>query len=155
MTASLGERERHPLESLVNEFQRQFGDIIVDLGRVAGPHFVDAFLDQRAEPVGTGFREALFRHTGGHALFTVEMLRGMQERGDMVKDEARPLGRGRGLNWEILPARVEGVIGERIGRLPPMLRELLKVASVEGEIFTAEVVGPGPDDRRTADGPAS
>ena len=137
----MGERERHPLESLVHEFQLQFGDIIVDLGRAAGPHFVDAFLDSEPNRLGPAFREALYRHTRGHALFTVEMLRGMQERGDLIKDEDGRWVEGPALNWEILPARVEGVIAERIGRLPPMLRELLKVASVEGEVFTAEVVG--------------
>ena len=134
------ERERHPLESLVNEFQQRFGDIVVDLGQSADIRFIDAFLDSQENDLGPGFREALFRHTGAHALFTVEMVRGMQERGDIVKDEHGRWVEGRELNWEILPARVEGVIGERIGRLTPLLREMLKVASVEGEIFTAEVV---------------
>ncbi len=46
----------------------------------------------------------------------------------------------RSLDWSSLPARVEGVIGERVGRLDARLRELLQVASVEGEEFTAEVV---------------
>jgi predicted ATPase len=44
------------------------------------------------------------------------------------------------LDWETLPARVEAVIGERIGRLAEPLQDLLRVASVEGEVFTAEVV---------------
>ena len=138
--AGKGARERHPLESLVHEFQLQFGDILVDLGQAAGQHFVDAFLDSEPNQLGPAFREALYRHTRGHALFTVEMLRGMQERGDLIKDEDGRWVEGPALNWEILPARVEGVIAERIGRLSPMLRELLKVASVEGEVFTAEVV---------------
>ena len=71
--ARTGERERHPLESLVHEFQLQFGDIMVDLGRAAGPHFVDALLDSEPNRLGPAFREALYRHTRGHALFTVEM----------------------------------------------------------------------------------
>jgi predicted ATPase len=44
------------------------------------------------------------------------------------------------LDWETLPARVEAVIAERIGRLPERLQSALAVASVEGETFTAEVV---------------
>ncbi|MFQ5595764.1 MAG: hypothetical protein ACE5HA_16585, partial [Anaerolineae bacterium] len=44
------------------------------------------------------------------------------------------------LDWGTLPARVEGVIEERLGRLEAELREVLTVASVEGENFTAEVV---------------
>ena len=151
----VAERERHPLESLVNEFQLQFGDITVDLGKAADRQFVDAFLDSQPNVLGQGFREALFRQTGGHALFTVEMFRGMQERGDIIKDDSGRWVEGPALNWEILPARIEGVIGERIGRLPALLREILKVASVEGEVFTAEVRGPRPADRRSPDGALS
>jgi predicted ATPase len=43
------------------------------------------------------------------------------------------------LDWERLPARVEAIIAERIGRLAAPSREALRVASVEGEVFTAEV----------------
>jgi tetratricopeptide (TPR) repeat protein len=68
------------------------------------------------------------------------MLRGLQERGDLVQDEQGRWVERPALDWETLPARVEGVIGERIGRLSATLREALKVASVEGELFTAEVV---------------
>ncbi|MGD2159328.1 MAG: tetratricopeptide repeat protein, partial [Anaerolineales bacterium] len=75
-----------------------------------------------------------------HALFTIELLRTMQERGDLVQDDAGRWVQGPSLNWEALPARVEAVIAERIGRLEADLRELLSVASVEGEDFTAQVV---------------
>ena len=44
------------------------------------------------------------------------------------------------MGWETLPARVEAVIAERFGRLAQPLRAALRVASVEGEVFTAEVV---------------
>ena len=39
-----------------------------------------------------------------------------------------------------MPARVEGVIGERIARLPEGLRETLTIASVMGYEFTAQVI---------------
>ncbi|MBI1879530.1 MAG: hypothetical protein HYR94_15145, partial [Chloroflexi bacterium] len=68
------------------------------------------------------------------------MLSTMQKRGDLVKEETGQWVEGPTLDWETLPARVEGVIGERIGRLPAMLQETLKAASVEGENFLAEVV---------------
>jgi hypothetical protein len=44
------------------------------------------------------------------------------------------------VNWAALPVRVEAVIEQRLGRLDETLRDLLTVASVEGENFTAEVV---------------
>jgi predicted ATPase len=47
---------------------------------------------------------------------------------------------GPALDWETLPARVEAVIAERIGRLSEPLQAMLRAASVEGEVFTAEVV---------------
>ena len=44
------------------------------------------------------------------------------------------------MDWETLPAQVEAVIAERMGRLPESLQDMLRAASVEGEVFTAEVV---------------
>lgn len=82
----------------------------------------------------------LYRQTRGHPLFTVELLRGLQQRGDLVRDPEGRWVEGADLDWETLPARVEAVIAERIGRLPQPLRAALRVASVEGETFTAEVV---------------
>jgi DNA-binding SARP family transcriptional activator len=134
-----GARERHPLEPVVNEFKRTFGDIEVNLERAEGRRFVDAFLDSEPNRLGDGFRETLHQHTRGVPLFTVELLRGMQERGDLVRDDEGCWIEGPTLHWEMLPARVEAVIAERIGRLPEPLRDVLAVASVEGETFTAEV----------------
>ncbi|MFQ5855117.1 MAG: AAA family ATPase [Anaerolineae bacterium] len=135
--------ERHPLESVVNELKRYYGDIQIEVGQREGSNgrtFVDALLDAEPNRLDEAFREALYRHTRGHSLFTVELLRDMQERGDLLQDEAgRWVGRP-ALDWDALPARVEGVIAERIGRLETELRETLTVASVEGEDFIAEVI---------------
>jgi tetratricopeptide (TPR) repeat protein len=90
--------------------------------------------------LGDAFRETLHQHTRGYPLFTVELLRGMQERGDLVQDGEGRWIEGATLDWETLPARVEAVIAERIGRLPKRLRDVLTVAGVEGETFTAEVM---------------
>jgi DNA-binding SARP family transcriptional activator/energy-coupling factor transporter ATP-binding protein EcfA2 len=133
-------RERHPLQPVVNEFKRIFGNIEVDLDKAEGRQLVDALLDSEPNRMGHGFREALHLHTQGHPLFTVELLRGMQERGDLAQDQEGMWAEGPTLDWETLPARVEAVVAERIDRLPLGLRDLLSVASVEGETFTAEVV---------------
>ena len=135
--------ERHPLEKVLAEFKRHYGDIWVDLEQTEEAEdrrFVDALVDTEPNRLGEDFRKALFRHTGGHPLFTVELLRDMQERGDLVQDDEGDWVKGRTLDWGALPARVEGVIEERIGRLEDGLREVLTVASVEGEDFTAQVV---------------
>ncbi|MCB0167288.1 MAG: AAA family ATPase [Anaerolineae bacterium] len=134
------QKERHPLESVVNEFQRRFGRNQINLSRTESRQFVAAFLATEPNRLGLAFEEALFQQTKGHAMFTAEMLRGMQERGDLVQDAYGRWVEGPVLDWETLPARVEGVIKERIDRLPQPLQETLRVASIEGEVFTAEVV---------------
>jgi len=132
--------KRHPLEPVVNELQRDFGDITVNLGRAERRDFVDALLDHEPNRLGSTFREMLYRQTRGHPLFTIELLRGLQEQGNLVQDSEGRWVEGPALDWDTLPARVEAVIAERIGRLPRPLQAALRVACVEGELFTAEVV---------------
>jgi DNA-binding SARP family transcriptional activator/tetratricopeptide (TPR) repeat protein len=131
---------RHPLESVVNELQRVSGDRPIDLDRCEGRQFVEALLDAEPNRLSTGFREQLVRHTEGHPLFTVELLRGLEERGDLMRDAEGRWVVGPALHWEKLPTRVEAVIAERIGRLPALCQALLAAASVEGEEFTAEAI---------------
>jgi DNA-binding SARP family transcriptional activator/predicted ATPase len=138
-----GERERHPLEKVLGEFKRRYGDVWIDLSTVNASEarrFVDLFLDTEPNCLGEGFRESLFQRAGGHPLFTIEMLRLMQERGDLLQDKDGRWIEGPALDWQILPARVEAVIEERISRLDDDLRQLLAVASVEGAEFTADVL---------------
>jgi adenylate cyclase len=135
--------ERHPLEKVLAELKRYYGDIWVDLNQVdqvEGRHFVNAFIDTEPNHLKDKFRQKLFQHTGGHALFTIELLRTMQERGNLTRDEHGRWLETSALDWESLPKRVEGVIEERIGRLEHDLRQMLTVGSVEGEDFTAEIL---------------
>jgi predicted ATPase len=64
----------------------------------------------------------------------------MEDQGLLVKDKENRWVEGPQLNWNALPVRVDAVIEERISRLTGKLREVLTLASVEGEEFTAEVV---------------
>jgi len=133
----------HPLAEMLSELKRRHGDIWLDLGALAeadGRRFVEAYLDTRPNRLGPAFREALFTQTGGHALFTVELLREMRERGDLRQDADGQWTQGPAIDWNTLPARVEGAIEKRIQRLETALRSILTIASIEGETFTAEVV---------------
>jgi DNA-binding SARP family transcriptional activator/tetratricopeptide (TPR) repeat protein len=134
------EGARHPLEPLVNELQRLYGDNVVNLGESDRRQFLELFLDSEPNRLDQSFRDMLYRQTQGHPLFTVELLRGMQERGDLIQGDDGQWVEGSVLNWESMPARVEAVIAERIGRLPESLQSIVRVGSVEGEIFTNEVV---------------
>ena len=131
---------RHPLAAVVNELRRDFGDVVVDLDRGSDRDFIDAWLDREPNRLDEGFRQALLHQTGGHPLFTIELVRALQERGDMVRDDVGAWTAPTAMSWASLPARVEGVIDERLGRLEPKHTEWLRVAAVEGEAFTAEVI---------------
>lgn len=138
---SLGRDEkRHPIEPVLHEFKRDFGEIEVDLEKTEGREFVDAFLDSEPNTLDKKFRQTLFAQTKGQPLFTVELLRAMQEQGMLVKDRDGRWIEGRTFDWHKLPSRVDAVIMERIGRLTEKMREVLTLASVEGQEFTAEVI---------------
>jgi predicted ATPase len=123
--------QRHPLAKVLSELKRTFGNVWLNLGRAKESEerrFVNALLDAEPNRLTDEFRTALFDRTGGHPLFTVELLRTMQDRGDLIKDVDGV--------W----IEIEAVIEERIDRLEPDLQDILTIASVEGEMFTANVV---------------
>jgi predicted ATPase len=137
------EGARHPLESILNELKRYNGDILIDLSKSSpeeGRTFTNELIDSEPNHLDASFRQQLFAHTEGHPLFTVELLRNLQERGDLLKDKDGSWIQGLTLDWDTLPARVEGVIGERIARLPEGLRETITIASVMGYDFIVQVV---------------
>jgi len=133
--------QRHPLENPVNELKRLYGDIFLDLSRVGQEEdFVEQYLDTDPNRLDSEFRQTLKTHTGGHPLFTVELLREMMDRGDLIKDDEDYWIESPELSWKLLPARVEAVIEERVERLDDDLKEVLSIASVEGEEFTVQVI---------------
>jgi tetratricopeptide (TPR) repeat protein len=135
---------RHPLEQVVSELKRHYGDPVVALGDETDAEtrrFIDMLIDSEPNKLGADFREELHRRTNGHALFSAELLLDMQERGDLRQDSAGEWVEGESLDWKKLPARIEGVVEERINRLESELQDILTIASVEGETFTAQVIG--------------
>ena len=135
--------ERHPMEKWVGELKRYYGDVFVDLDRAIqneGQPFVTSLLNAEPNEYEPGFAQAFFQHTMGNPLFSVELLHDMQERGYLLRNAIGNWIESPTLKWDQLPARVEGVIAERIARLEEELRYMLTIGSVEGEIFTAEVI---------------
>lgn len=135
--------ERHPLTPVLNELKRYHGSLVLDLDATDAAQrraFVDAIVDAEPNRLDESFRAALLAHTNGHALFIVELLRALQERRYLVTDGSGHWITSEDFDWNVLPSRVEGVIEERVGRLQEELRELLRVASVEGENFTVDIV---------------
>ena len=143
VSMTTGRAERHPLEAILNEIKRYAGDVVIDLGAAQndeGRALVDALVDAEPNRLDAAFARELFARTEGHPLFTVELLRNLEERGDLIKDAGGRWVQAASLDWEALPARVEGVIAERLARLTDEAREVLTIASVMGRDFAAQVV---------------
>ena len=131
---------RHPLALLMNEIRRDFGDIEVALNKADGRSFVDALLDSEPNHLDELFRETLYNQTQGQALFTVELVAGMKDRGELIIDQNGFWQAGENISWQHLPAKVEAIIAERIGRLPFSQGQLLKTGSIQGDTFASELV---------------
>ena len=128
---------------MLAEIKRSYGDVWVELGTAnagEGREFVDRLLENEPNRLTADFRDALFERTSGHPLFTIELLRMLEDQGDLVKDTEGNWVASPALDWDGLPARVEGVIEERLSRLDEAQRELLRSASIEGVNFIAEVI---------------
>jgi len=88
-STSSEQEAQHPLEKVVSEFKRNHGDILLDLaetGESEQRRFVDALLETEPNHLGEDFRKELTRRADGHPLFTVELVRAMQARGDLIRD---------------------------------------------------------------------
>src|SRR5262249_43217815 len=124
VAVSHGETQ-HTLAEMLSELKRRHGDIWLDLveqAEVGGRHFAEVYLDTRPKRLGSVYREALFKQTGGHALFTVELVRELRERGEVRQDADGQWTQGPTIDWNTLPARVEGAIEKRIQRLEQELQ---------------------------------
>ena len=124
---------------IVDQARVKTADAVID---VAGDRaFLDEFLDTEPNAFDADFRDRLFSYTGGHPLFTVEMVRGMRDRGEIRRDGSGAWVVSGEIDWDRLPSRVEAVIAQNLARIPKPILEDLTVASIQGEDFIAEVVG--------------
>ena len=87
--------------------------------------------------VSKRFSEKLAEESKGNALFVVESLRMLHERGDLFQKNNEWLSSRE--NFEI-PFKVQDIILQRINRLNHEQRRLLDAASVIGEKFDAELL---------------
>ena len=136
----VGEDKAHPLVPVLHEIQREYGDVIIDLDLRSGKNFIHALIQSEPNEVGEGFSDKLYNFTGGNALFTIELLRNLRESGILARDERGVWIMQSGFKLDSLPPRTEGIIAQRINRLPENLQRILSIASIEGEVFVAEVV---------------
>ncbi|UCF69395.1 MAG: protein kinase [Acidobacteriota bacterium] len=128
------------LELVVDELASLTGENQIRLDEAGDRRFVDALVDRSPNALGEDFRQRLFERTNGHPLFTIELLQALQARGYLRPGAHGRWVTGKTVDWDLEPERVGALIRGRLGRLPPRLRELLLIASVEGESFTGEVL---------------
>jgi adenylate cyclase len=140
----LSDEKESPLLQTVRKVREQWGNVILELrglvGGQSGRAFFDSLLDTEPNRFDSTFRDRLFERSEGHPLFTVELLRMLQDRQVLQQDSDGFWYVEYNVEITELPERVEAVIEERINRLQANLREILTCASVEGEQFTAEVI---------------
>jgi DNA-binding SARP family transcriptional activator len=138
---ALARAERsHPLGTMIQHLRHQTGAAMIDLDQANGRDFVDALLDRQPNRLQPPFRETLYRHTEGHALFTVELLHTLAAAGWLSQDAEGQWENREVLDWDTLPPRVEALIRERIDGLPPADRALLNAACVQGDEFDAHIL---------------
>jgi predicted ATPase len=135
---------RRSLEKCINEINRYWRNVNVDLasaiGGDAGKRFIDDLLDAEPNQLDGDFRRQLFKHTEGQPLFVVEILRLLQERNLLIRDGEGRWALSQPVDFKEAPDNVKAVIRERVSRLSQDLRDILTCGSVEGENFTAQVV---------------
>jgi predicted ATPase/DNA-binding SARP family transcriptional activator len=136
-----GHKEQtHTMDDILNEFKACFGEIIINLADSEGQDFVNALLDSEPNKFSQNFYEKLYKHTSGHPLFTIELLRGMQLRKEILRNQAGQWVESANLRWNELPARVEAVIARRINMMPSECQALMAPACVYGEVFSVEIL---------------
>jgi hypothetical protein len=138
-----GRGERHSFISMTNELKRYYGDIWIDLDKMQecdAAHFTRELLDTRNNNFTEEFHQSFCKHTSGHPLFSVELIRHFIENGIIRKNDSGQWEADDKLEWSSLPPKVEGIIEERIGRLDEELRDILNISSVEGGTFSVPVV---------------
>ncbi len=138
----LANDSQHPILEVNRELHLLYGDIEIDLEQQSVENereFVNAYLDSEPNGLDKNFRETFFKHTQGHALFTAELLSTLKDREDLYQEEGQWFAKD-DIDWQALPAKIEGVIEVRMGRLLNEQRELLSVASVQGEAFIGEAI---------------
>jgi len=123
---------RHSLPSVLMEAPRLFDNPMLDLstavGGQAGRAFVDAMVAATSPDAPSSLREALFAQTAGLPLFVTAMLRWFQAEGTGQSGPGN------------LPTEIDVLFKGLVTRLPHDVQSLLNAASVQGNIFSAEVV---------------
>ncbi|NDV84608.1 AAA family ATPase [Bacteroides sp. 51] len=135
--------EKHPLNKLITEVKISHGNVFINLDTISQEEriaFMNRMLDRDNNIYDRHFREKLFERTNGNPLFVNELVNLLKEQGMLVRNNDNIWTNNAQLHWNAYPARIEGIIQERIGRLEDSLIEVLSHASIQGYSFIAQVL---------------
>jgi class 3 adenylate cyclase/tetratricopeptide (TPR) repeat protein len=133
----------HPLSDLLADLRRVPGIErihLAGLDQQAVQAFVEAAAGHSLSEEEAFFSRTVWSETEGHPFFVAEVLRHMAESGAVAQDDT-----GR---WRIategeelgIPEGVRDVVGQRLSRLSDDVNRALALASVVGQVFSADVL---------------
>lgn len=132
------------LISMINNLERYFGKIQIDLSQSLqinkARSFVDTIIDLEPNILDNKFREEILRYTSGVPLFTIELIQLLSDKKILRQNEYGIWYLANAVSIDSFPPKLEGVIRERMNLLEMDVRSLLIYASIEGDLFTAEVI---------------
>ncbi len=139
-------------DNVLTELLYQSNCTIIDLDKARrrhGEEFINDLLDKRPNQLPSHFRKRLFTLTQGHPLLTTAFLDDLEERGVISQSDTNVVQLLKPSIWDDLPESLVELLESWLQPVPPELRQLLRIASVEGNEFTAPVVKAALPDRET------
>ena len=133
----------HPLLETLAALRRQPGVSRIDLSGLDEPGVVslmEAAAGHSLDDAGASLARALRRETDGNPFFVSEMLRHLNETGQIYQDDSGHWTTVADLGDSALPDSVREVIGSRVGRLGQEAERVLSAAAVIGRDFDLDVL---------------
>ncbi len=132
--------ERHPFEEKLNNLVRYHAAETLEIKNFDLIK-VKTFIDKRfpENDFDENFNSKIYNLTKGNPLFLEEMLRNFLETG-MIGEDSGTYGIIKDIDFINLPQTVSAIIKERFERLPDDLQEFLQIASVQGEMFSVDII---------------
>jgi predicted ATPase/DNA-binding winged helix-turn-helix (wHTH) protein len=91
-------------------------------------------------PIAADLAERVYRHTEGNALFMVNVLEDLWQRGLLAQVDGQWTLREDATRALILPQRLQSLLLRRLEALPELTQRVLEAAAVQGEAFAAAAV---------------
>lgn len=127
---------QHPLGKALRDLEREHLVERISVHRLAPEGTARLIAEVMGQDVSEEFAGLIYNHTDGNPLFVREVLRALIERGDVHRRDGR---------WERkeltaleVPESVRATIADRVSRLSESAQEVLREASVLGQVFVFE-----------------